>query len=156
VDHADGAVAAAADPARHERGFLGEPAVPEVEAVLAVVAVRARPGDGRDAGPLDDGCERERVVGYERADDAENALLGEVEVAVDRVLRLEPRKADRLLHDELHLARDDPRLVRLVEREAKDGEEVVLRAHVEVDQDPDFDGGEGEAVRERASHGSGS
>src|SRR5262249_47466434 len=66
---------------------------------------------------------------------------------VDRVLGLEPRKADRLLHDELRLARDDARLVRLVEREAEDGEEGVLRPHVDVDQDPDVDGGEGEPVR---------
>src|SRR5439155_14748386 len=71
------------------------------------------------------------------------------EIAVDRVLRLEAREPDRLLHDELDRAGDHALGVGLVEPEAQRGEEVLLGAHVDVDQDADLHGREGKAVRWR-------
>jgi hypothetical protein len=59
----------------------------------------------------------------------------------------EARQADRFLDDQLDLTGDDLRLVGLVEGEAQGGEEVVLRAHVHVDEHADLDRGEGVTVR---------
>ena len=147
VDHADGLEPLAADPGGHQRRLLGEAAVAEVEAVLAEVAVGAGPGHRRHAELVDGRRQGDRVVGDQRADGGEGAGVDQPAVAVDAVLRLQARQADRLLDQQLDRPGDHLLLVRLVEGEAQHGQEVGLGAHVHVDQHADLHRREGEAVR---------
>ncbi len=125
--------------------FGGDVAVGDGEAVVAGELVGARPPDDRHADAVDRRLERDAVVGDQRSEDHDAALVDQPLVALDHLAVVLARQAAGVGDDELDRAAAPDAFVQASSTARIDGIEPVGQqlAEIHVDEHADLDRLEG-------------